>query len=353
MGSMAPAARDIQATSGRDNFTDVAAQSVPVTGSHPFPLPTPPNSISPGLAPYGLRAQLLKAKAHPEGDVPDLDLHGAHISNQFDVASHVGLGSTPDDDPAGPLTAATLAKYHLPGILMNNDPLPIRAIRAQLLSSVPGFANIPETKARRLVVGALECRGVSGAMGGVNEDVVFEKVGWGTWGARRAGEPRREAPQSFTHSSLPSTSGIPITGVEWSNVRTRIGGASLNRDDSPVFSHDDRGFFMHEDQADRMSMDGSGSCSWVEGSEASEEMPLDDPEDETDVEDWEAIGAAGLRNESAGEPSTSGPGFRYSGLVKISKPTAIDSAAFAQGVPRPDAQEREAIEALLKLGGFA
>lgn len=352
MASMAPAVRDIQATSGRDNFTAVAARGVPVTRSHPLPLPTPPNSISPGLAPQGLRAQLLKANLDPA--IPDLDLHDADNDAHFATAAHGGLDSPPDD-AAGPLTPVMLAKFHLPEILLNHGPLAIRHITGYLTTSVPGFAGIPPAKARRLVVGALEGRGSSGALGGVDGDVFFEKVGWGRWDARRRGQPSRDAvAHPDQGASSPYMSGIPIAGgATWSNERTRITGGSSSRDNSPVFSHDDRGFFMHDDGADNMSLDGSGSASC---SEAPDDMPMDDPDDVTDEEDWAAIGAAGLRAasnsyaNSAGWPSTYPSHFRSTGLAKVPQLNPIDYAAMSQGAAPPDAQEREAIEALLQLG---
>lgn len=349
---MAPAVRDIQATSGRDNFTAVAARGVPVTRSHPLPLPTPPNSISPGLAPQGLRAQLLKANLDPA--IPDLDLHDAENDAHFQSAAHGALDSPPDD-AAGPLTPVMLAKFHLPEILLNHGPLAIRHIAGYLTTSVPGFAGIPPAKARRLVVGALEGRGSNGGLGGVDGDVVFEKVGWGRWDARRRGQPSRDAISHLDQgASSPYMSGIPIaSGATWSNERTRIAGGSSSRDDSPVFSHDDRGFFMHDDGADNMSLDGSGSASC---SEAPDDMPMDDPEDLTDEEDWAAIGAAGLRAasnsyaNSAGWPSTYPSHFGSSGLARVPQLNPIDYAAMSQGAAPPDAQEREAIEALLQLG---
>lgn len=349
---MAPTAREIKATSDRDNLTDVAARSVPVTRSLPLPLPTPPNSISPALAPHGLRAQLLQANL--EATVPAFDLHGADHHGGHDTGAPAGFGSPPDDDPAGPLTPLTLAKYHLPDILVNNGPLAIRHITGQLME-VPGFASIPPTKARRLIVSALEGRGTGGLLGGVNGDVIFEKVGWGRWDARLRGQPRKAATQLAHDASMSLMSGIPITGgAMWSNERMRLtGGEASSRDHSPVFSHDDRGFYVHDEQADNMSLDGSGSASC---SEAPEDMPLDDPEDLTDEEDWAAIGAAGLRAASASYTNSAGWSnsfdcrFRSSGMAKVPQLSAIDYAAMAQGAARPDAQEREAIEALLQLG---
>lgn len=347
---MASAARDIQATSGRDTLTDVAARSVPVTRSHPLPLPTPPNSISPGLPPHGLRAALLKAKLDPT--VPDLDLHVAPGSAQFDTAVHAGAGSPPDDT-AGAILPATLAKHHLPEILLNHGPLAIRHIIGYLTSSVPGFASVPPAKARRLVVGALEGRGNGGEGGGLAGDVVFEKVGWGRWDARRRGQPPRDTASQTVHDpSPPYVSSIPIAGgATWSNERTRIGGSSVSRGNSPVFSHCDRGFFMHENEADNMSLDGSGSASCSEAPD-DDDVPMDDPDDVTDEEDWAAIGAAGLRAasyKSAGQPGTFPSRFQpsSSGIARAPQLSNINFAALAA---TSDAQEREAIEALLRLG---
>ncbi|KAG8161446.1 hypothetical protein KVR01_008433 [Diaporthe batatas] len=357
MASMASAARDIQATSGRDNLTAVAAQSVPVTRSHPLPLPTPPNSISPGLRPHGLRAQFLKAKL--ESDVPDLDLHAAQGDNkspQFDTAAHASPAAA-QHDPVGAITPAMLAKHHLPDILLDHGPLAIRHITGYLTTSVPGFASIPPAKARRLVVGALEGRGGGREGGGLDGDVEFEKVGWGRWDARRKGQSGRDShamlDAASSYMSSPSLSGIPIAGVAaWSNERTRP--AASSPEESLAFSHDDRGFYTHDNDADNMSMDGPASASCSEVDDDDVEMKDDDPDDVTDEEDWAAIGAAGLRAQSYSASGQAHAGTfpsRFhttsSGMARVPQLNNIDFAALAA---TSDAQEREAIEALLRLG---
>lgn len=357
MANMASAARDIQATSDRDNFTAVAAQSVPVTRSHPLPLPTPPNSISPGLRPHGLRAQFLRAKL--ESDVPDLDLHAGQCDNsvQFDTGAHDTPGSA-QHDPVGTITPAMLSKHHLPDILLNHGPLAIRHIMGYLTTSVPGFAGIPPAKARRLVVGALEGRGSGREGGGLDGDVEFEKVGWGRWDARRRGQSRRDSravqdASSPYDGSSPCLSAIPIAGVAaWSNERTRP--AASSPEETLAFSHDDRGFYIHDNDADNMSMDGPASASCSEAPDDDDvEMNDDDPEDVTDEEDWAAIGAAGLRaqsySKSAARPGTFPSRFHTtsSGMARAPQLNNIDLAALAA---TSDAQEREAIEALIRLG---
>lgn len=316
---------------------------------HPHPLPTPPNSISPGLRPHGLRAQLLKANLEPS--VPHLDLHDAAKHAQLDTDAPGGPGSPPEDS-TGALTPAMLAKYHLPEILLNQGPLAIRHITGYLTSSVPGFAGIPPAKARRLVVGALEGRGSGGGGGGLDGDVIFEKVGWGRWDARRRGQPPRDSSSQMVEDTPPYMSGIPIAGgATWSNERTRIGGGSSSPGNSPVLSHADRGFLTHEDPADNMSLDGSAAASCSEAPDDDDDVAMDDPDDVTDEEDWAAIGAAGLRAESysqsAGRPGTFPTRFHSSGMLKAPKLSNIDYAALAA---TPDAQERDAIEALLRLG---
>ncbi|TDZ68203.1 Protein STB3 [Colletotrichum sidae] len=347
---MAAAVRDIHQASdmSRDNLTAVAARSVPattVTRSHP--LPTPPNSISPALPPHGLKAQLQKAKLEPIDS--DLDLHEDHVSRQ--------ASRSPSYDTTGNISTALLAKHHLPDILLNHGPLAIRHIMGYLTTSVPGFAGIPPTKARRLVVGALEGRGYEGA--GVDGDVEFEKVGWGRWDARRRGQPARTASPPTDYRS-----GIPIsTNAGRATDRSRLNVASSSNGDSIVFSHDDRDAMMMEDEADKMSLDGSASASCSEAPDDDDDMAMnDDPEDATDDEDWAAVGAAALRAESYNNTTAHSVGRSFlstgvytpsglrsvsTGMARSHQPLPFDFSALGA---TSDAQEREAVEALLRLG---
>ncbi|KAH6897250.1 putative Sin3 binding protein-domain-containing protein [Thelonectria olida] len=347
MATMAAAARDIpQASLSRDNLTAVAARSVPATVTRSQPLPTPPNSISPALPPHGLKAQLQKAKLEPIDS--DLDLQESTDRRSVSPALL---------EASGAITSSLLAKYHLPEILLNHGPLAIRHIMGYLTTSVPGFSGIPPTKARRLVVGALEGRGGEG--GGLDGEVEFEKVGWGRWDARQQGQPAR------TRRGTPPSSygtGIPIAKTGRGQDRKRLNAS--NGGDSVHFSHDDHDdISMEENEADRMSMDGSASASCSEAPDDDVVMN-DDPEDVTDDEDWAAVGAAALRAESypnmAAAQSDRGlfsssvytpGGLRSfsagSGLARPPQPANIDFSALAD---TSDAQEREAVEALLRLG---
>jgi len=374
MATMASSARDIPKPFGRDSFAAVAARSVPVTKHHP--LPTPPNSISPSLPPHGVKpygtrsatAQL--ALEHVESD---LDLQDTPDGSEHDISTdrHHVIGS-PGFDAAGTITPTLLAKHHLPEILLNHGPLAIRHIMGFLTTAVPGFSGIPPAKARRLVVGALEGRGSGGEGGGLTGDVKFEKVGWGRWDARLKGHPARNS-RGSQHSPPPSvpssySNGMPIAKNDgWNVDRTRLNAPGSSwAGDSAVFSHDDMDITMLENEADKMSLDGDSSCSSSEAP-PDDEIMGDDPDDITDDEDWAAVGAAALRAASYSasgpgrnflasrvyaEGSHSGSGPFFSPLAKSvpvrpSQPNNFDLSAFGM---TSDSQEREAIEALLRLG---
>lgn len=350
MASMAAAARDIpQAFLNRDNLAVVADRSDPATVTRSHNLPTPPNSISPALAAHGLKAQLQKAKLEPVDS--DLDLH--------EDADGLKRSVSPHHDASGTITSGMLATYHLPEILLNHGPLAIRHIIGYLTTSVPGFSGIPPTKARRLVVGALEGRG-DGAKG--ENEVDFEKVGWGRWNAKRRGLPGRDR-EATPPDSLPN-GGIPISrnalrAQEKARANMfRSGGESFH------FSHDDQAIIpMMEDEADKMSMDGYESASCSEAPDDDVTMN-DDPEDVTDDEDWAAMGAAALRAESYPNmaaaldgpnmpvPHTYGAtGMRsFSGRSGMAHPPQTNSLFMSPLHGASDAQEREAVEALLRLG---
>ncbi|KAL1873449.1 hypothetical protein VTK73DRAFT_947 [Phialemonium thermophilum] len=365
MAAMASAARDIPMTSGRDNLTAVAARSVSVNRTGPTPLPTPPNSISPLLPPHGLKAQLQRAKLDPIDS--DLDLHDVHD----ELGGHHGAPGSPPYDSAGVITPAMLAKFHLPGILLSHGPLAIRHIMGYLTTSVPGFAGIPPAKARRLVVSALESRGGGAEGGGLDDDVEFEKVGWGRWDAKRRGQLLRDETARRTSAAAysPHPEGIPFTSAARRNKarpRLSVSASSMGDGDSATFSHDDRDITMLENEADKMSMYGSASASCSEAPDDDVAMN-DDPEDVTDDEDWAAVGAAALRAasysnsaqglndrvSSSSRAYSSGGGLRsFSANAGMARAPQLDTCGFSVSAfnAASDAQEREAVEALLRLG---
>lgn len=344
---MAAAARDIpQSSTGRDNLTVVAAKSDAATVMRPPTLPTPPNSISPALPAHGLKAQLQRAKLEPIDS--DLDLHEDGPGPQRSVSPFSGA--------SGGISSAMLAKNHLPEILLNHGPLAIRHIMGYLTASVPGFSTIPPTKARRLIVGALEGRG--GERGGVDGEVEYEKVGWGRWNARRRGQLTRDALIKATTPPGELSGGIPISRNALRAHDRRTARALGTSRDSIQFSHDDRHSGLEHD-ADNMSMDGYESASCSEAPDDDIVMN-DDPEDVTDDEDWAEMGAAALRAESfsasVGAPfSPSGkifPNTYTSGLrsMSLALPPQIPGIDLSALGSASGDQEREAVEALLRLG---
>lgn len=342
------------------------------------------------------------APSHVESDIDlqdAVDHAQAQDQPQHGLRSDRGLGKLADLDAAGVITPGLLAKHHLPGILLDNGPLAIRHVMSYLTTSVPGFSGIPPAKARRLVVGALEGRGSGGEQGGINGDVIFEKVGWGRWDAKRRGHPSRDTRgvhhqnlRPARHSSPQTHGGLQIPGNSTRQDRSRdLASGTSTTNNFTANSHDfemeydnpSEDINMLEHEADKMSLDGDGSCS------SSESPPDDSPildydiGDVTDEEDWASIGAAALRQGST--PLTSGGGrthilhpnrFDYksrgrgggppSSMLAKSMPMRNSTAVFnnynnnqfqQQPVPpayvgfsASDSQEREAIEALLRLG---
>jgi len=355
-------ARDIPTS--RDSFTAVAAKAASMQGHS---LPTPPNSISPSLPPRGLpgsRTAVTKANLeHLDSDLDLQDVDGSGRDGSSEKSLDVG---SPGYGATGAITPNLLAKHHLPAILLRNGPLAIRHITGYLTTEVPGFSGIPPAKARRLVVGALEGRGSGSEGAGINGDVIFEKVGWGRWDARIKGQPAKSS-RGIQHSPPPSapssyTAGMPIAkGHEWSSFdRTRLYAPVKSwADESTTFSHfEDTS--MAENEADKMSLDGGESSASSEPIPDHDEVMGNSPEDDTDDEDWAAIGAAALRDPSS---VTSRPGrtlspqhnFRaasYGGFRPTfperarpapSRPINLDFSTVASD------PEREAIEALLRL----
>lgn len=360
MATMKSSARDIPKPSGRDDFTAVAAKSVPATRAHP--LPTPPNSISPSLPPHGIKPYGISSTTaqpvleHVDSDLDLQDFPDGSGQDTFAELDH-DVGS-PGFDTTGTITPTLLAKHHLPEILLNHGPLAIRHIMGYLTTSVPGFSGIPPAKARRVVVAALEGRGNGGEGGGLKGNVKFEKVGWGRWDARLKGHPGRT--QQSPPPSVPSSYsvGMPIvnpSGFSFDRMRLNAPESSW-AGDSAVFSHDDDMDMMSFDnEADKMSLDGDVSCSSSEAPPEDEPMG-DDPEDVTDDEDWAAVGAAALR---AASYSASGPGRNFLTSRNLAKSVPLRPSPHTQPTNNfdfstfgmtSDSQEREAVEALLRLG---
>ncbi|KAF2114445.1 putative Sin3 binding protein-domain-containing protein [Lophiotrema nucula] len=348
-------------------------------------LPTPPNSISPTLPAHKYRPGLPTITTpHPPSEVDSvMDLQDAaeHATADGQPTSALSREALAGLEAEGAITAEMLAKHHLPGIFQGQDTLPIKDIMSHLAQNVPGYSRIPQAKARRLCVAALEYR----EGGGMHGDVIFEKVGWGRWSSH----PKGQAPQLGR--------GVPIGGAARPGPTPPASVDSAGGLQIPKLRNNDvysgswaAGSLMSsrdEDMADRMSLDGS------EDTESSaSEMELDE-DDDTDVEDWAAIGPQALReasrsreqhhrtvyrdynylsrtsgarfrsasaqsvplSRSAGKPTT--PAFNQSTSFSASRGNtgtvhnASGSGAGVLGTAQNN-QEREAIEALLAMGSM-
>ena len=296
---------------GRDSFATVAARSAPDAKSASG-LPTPPNSISPTLPPQGFKSGIAAGPPTPPAaghDESDIDLQDAVDHANSQDAMSATLYRDGGSDAVGNITPTMLAQHHLPGILLEHAPLAIRYIMSYLCQQVPGFSSIPPARARRLIVAALEGRGEDGEQGSLNKEIVFEKVGWGRWDARRVGQTRQENHvanvMSVDKSESSAPVGLQIPGQRAGSKRRRdTVGTSIGAES--VFSHpSDHGYDTPMDdvstldhEADKLSVDKSRSYRSSDFADPFHDDPFILEGDSTDLEDWEAIGPEALRQGS-------------------------------------------------------
>ncbi|KAI9835112.1 MAG: DNA-binding proteins Bright/BRCAA1/RBP1 and proteins containing BRIGHT domain [Sclerophora amabilis] len=117
--------------------------------------------------------------------------------------------------------------------------------------------------------------------------------------------PPASMPSSSYYSNL-STGAVPISNsARWPDVSNNARLGTSWTGDSAVFSHDEdvdptdrEDITMLEHEADKMSLDGNESCSSSEAAPEATSLPDEDVGDATDDEDWANIGAAALRQAS-------------------------------------------------------
>ena len=396
-----PKPRNTDAWTENDGFNHAASRPVTANNHRAGLLPTPPNSISPSLSPHGFKNREASTPPTPPGQAieSDVDLQDAVEHAVAQDKPSRGLALAPGDgrpaalDAAGAITPNLLATHHLPGILLAHGPLAIRHVMGYLTTSVPGFSGVPPAKARRLVVGALEGRGGANgeATGGMNGDVVFEKVGWGRWDARRRGQPSRHSkrqgsPAVSRHPRSSPNLRSPSPHQSFHSKSLRIPHRPRPSRDRVVsskslaFSHQsqDPAPFDPETDADKMSMDNSDLDASPSSSEAPDDAyPEDDIGEVTDEEDWASIGAAALRAGSFPKGHKGAPGsktkYDYNERVRQESSNRVPqrrggsgggpaSSTLAKSAPGLDEvgmqelmegvgqDEGEAVQALLRLG---
>ena len=266
--------------------------------------PTPPNSISPNLPANVVRADLSSLPVHIE----DLDLQDAvdHAKAQDLPPVPLSKGALSGLETAQAITPSMLARDYLPDIILGHGPMAIRHVMGCLTQSVPGFSRIPPAKARRVVVAALENRAGGGSSGAVE----FEKVGWGRWDAHIKGqkhlsrssytESRLSPPSSESSGHALSQSGSAYPVVKYFKRTNNHGhGSSMPSVDEVL---DDMSMSEHE--VDNMSLDGSET----------DDSTSDSAGDETEPEDWAAMGADALRKSSIPTAASGGVRRNYNRL---------------------------------------
>lgn len=372
------------ATAGDFFFKDTFAAVVAGGGNRLSGLPTPPTSVSPNLPAHGFKTNVPKElpRSPPSQIDSDIDLLDAVDHANSRDQPHHGFSDAGGDDSCpegvGHITPAYLAKHHLPSIVLDKGPIAIRHVMNYLAQSVPAFAEIPPAKARRIVVGALESR----YGGGLKGDVKFEKVGWGRWHARVKGQlpkerraiysieegtlsPPMSAASSWSHSAALR---IPDSNRQRRKPRSLSHGSYTG--ESTISSHSEHGEHMDTDvaehDAESMSIDGEEDKAASYRNARVHSRPSQ-PEfySDTDEEDWASLepAALGLSSYHPGGGSRKHTsvslrtrGRRPSSTLRHSLPHLNHFHSHHRHKPdavpnfNPDSQEREAIEALMRMG---
>jgi len=296
-------------------------------------LPTPPSSISPTL-PAHKRGPIpaMGRLSTPEDESMEIDLQDAveHAAAQ-DQPSALSKEALAGLDATRQITALMLARNYLPDIIVGHGAMPIREMMAHLTQSVPGFSGLQPAKARRLVVAALEHR----AGGGLHGEVRFEKVGWGRWSVAGSGAQAQGLPIAASRSGNGQTpparadgsrSSLPMLQVR--NTRDVYSGSWNAGSWSPHRGADDD---EEEEMADNMSLDGSEGS--TESDSASDMELQADLNDDTDEEDWAALGPEALRQPRRHGPPRENRDYNHLSRTQTSNPRYRSVSAQAHSLP--------------------
>ncbi|GIZ40349.1 hypothetical protein CKM354_000369200 [Cercospora kikuchii] len=329
---------------------------------------TPPSSISPELAARPVNAGALSPPPiNIEHDTDMQDDVGSLPSGGIPLSR----GALSSLDGAVAITPSMLAQHHLPAILLNQGPRPIRQVMGELNHTVPGFSRIPPAKARRIVVAALESRDG----GGVDGSVAFSKTGWGRWDAHIKGSSRDSGIGSFNEGNLSpprsehgsyaashNDSAVHVpAGHMQARRREQFSGGSWTASSIQEENEFDMDMDPIEEAADKMSLDGLSSDS------------SDTNDGETDNEDWTALGLETMRKASLPTPNAPIQNYRkvsvpYTGryartgirgpppmnparkMHSSSVPVGNGMRAMRTAVQSP--AERDAVAALMSMGSM-
>lgn len=345
----------------KDNAAVLAAYRHSATG-----LPTPPNSISPNLPAHSLAA---RARKEVVGSPPSQVDSDVELGDAMDSAKPSGLPTNSSDSGHGAITPALIARDYLPGIILGKGQVPVKDVINHLCKTLPGFADIPPAKARRIVGAALE-----GHVGGPEGNVEFEKTGWGRWNAKIRTQPLHTINEnrSSTGVGVPS-SAMKIPGSSAAQHKPRRISNGSWAADSSLSSHSEHGDqdVFHQ-EVDAMSIDEDADHGTRYPRPHSYNRNVD-PNfySDTDEEDWASMGTAALR---AGSYGSGGRLHKHHKLHKGLRTKSPAPGGLSRSVPvqyrshqnkrqqsqvpmnldftgiDANTQEREAIEALLRMG---
>lgn len=329
-------------------------QLSPSPSDHVHQIPTPPQSYSStGSSPASSRVYHNGSGGHRSTSRRRL--------SSSSTSSKDGNGPLNTNSPIALAAAAAVTPDKLAKLLLTQGPLAIRHITSHLALTIPGFADLSLSKQRRLIIAVLD-----------NEDpvngVIFEKVGWGRWAARRTDgsspQPHHVTPhqpytkskrrESITAGDLvkppmsPSLNPVFGDDVDLADddmmFHNKPNGSNNNDHYGAVFDDEDEDDEDLEDSDDEDGLrkpyhhrrSSSRRHSSIARHAVSQHHRNNHRHSETDEEDWQSIGAASLRRNSHSPASF---GFSTSYTRKNNFPF--------------DAQkEKEAVDALVQLSSI-
>ncbi|ANB12976.1 Stb3p [Sugiyamaella lignohabitans] len=169
---------------------------------------------SPGLHPVGsassslLKSHLIQSSTTPVGSP------GAASNGPLNTNSPVAIAA-----------AAAVTPDKLSRLLLTQGPLAIRHITSHLALTINGFADLSLSKQRRLIIAVLDS-------GDPVNSVVFEKVGWGRWAARKTDSPAAAAAAASAASAANNGS----SKHRRDSISAELVSSSVNPPISPVLN---------------------------------------------------------------------------------------------------------------------
>lgn len=224
--------------------------------------------------------------------------------------------------PVALAAAAAVTPEKIGRLLQAQGPLAIRHITAHLAQTIPGFGDLSLSKQRRLIIAVLD-------NGDTKKGITFDKVGWGRWAVREA------APGSLGRADPSTTNAEPVKSESspgpWSTRSASLSNREGSRETllARLLADSDRRTSIsnqlpnhrlplsprlmaaasNEQAIEEDDIELAGEDLYKQGND--EAVFSDDEDDDdsdraverhdTDEEDWQRIGPAGLRMASPRE----------------------------------------------------